>query len=149
MNDTTDAMDAANRNGLAWAVSRWSDEVSRRPLINVHRRSLDDTWRQVIRYFGGDPEKLLGLSHDELLARNPIPDKWDSCIDWKDVSVGLWKLLDNIDTLDDACRSDDAAFRKHTRDQQRKRFDVLSGANFDRATGNHTHASAEVPPPPQ
>lgn len=58
--------DSFNANGLAWAVSRWNDEVKHRPLVNVHRRTLDDTWRQVIRYFGGDPDKLIGPSHDTL-----------------------------------------------------------------------------------
>jgi hypothetical protein len=63
------AMEAHAANGLAWAVSRWQAEVSQRPLVNVHRRTLDDTWRQVVRYFDGDPDKLLGASHDELRAR--------------------------------------------------------------------------------
>ncbi|MCA1490145.1 hypothetical protein I6F11_04325 [Ensifer sp. NBAIM29] len=53
---------------LEWAVSRWNTEVKNRPLVNVHRRSLDDTWRQVIRWAGGDPVALVGPSHDELLA---------------------------------------------------------------------------------
>jgi len=61
------ADESFNANGLAWAVSRWQAEVSLRPLVNVHRRALDDTWRQVIRYFGGDPAKLLGPSHDALV----------------------------------------------------------------------------------
>lgn len=43
----------------------------------------------------------------------------------------LWMLLDDIDTLDDACRADDAAFRKHTRDVQRKRFAILNGEQMD------------------
>lgn len=52
---------------LCWAVSRWKAEVENRPLVNVHRRALDDTWRQVIRHLGGDPDDLLGMvSHDEL-----------------------------------------------------------------------------------
>lgn len=58
---------------IAWAVSRWVDEVSQRPLKNAHRRTLDDTWRQVIRHFGGDPIELLGPAHDELVAA-AIPD---------------------------------------------------------------------------
>lgn len=58
--------DEAAANGLAWACSRWQAEVAHRPLVNVHRRTLDDTWRQVIRYFGGDPEKLFGPDHDTL-----------------------------------------------------------------------------------
>jgi len=53
---------------LNWAVERWHAEVANRPLINRHRRTLDNTWRQVIRYAGGEPEALIGPSHDELLA---------------------------------------------------------------------------------
>jgi uncharacterized OB-fold protein len=52
---------------LFWAVERWRAEVANRPLINIHRRSLDDTWRQVIRYAQGDPDVLLGPDHDSLL----------------------------------------------------------------------------------
>ncbi|SFF15181.1 DUF4406 domain-containing protein [Paracidovorax wautersii] len=62
------ASEARRTNGLTWAVNRWHIEVSRRPLENVHRRPLDDAWRQVVRYFGGDPEELLGPSHDEIQA---------------------------------------------------------------------------------
>ena len=58
-----------NQQNLEWAVERWNAEVKNRPMINVHRRTLDDAWRQVIRRFGGDPDKLLGPSHDELRSR--------------------------------------------------------------------------------
>lgn len=50
-----------------WAVERWCAEAMHRPLTNVHRRSLDDVWRQVIRYSGGDPDKLIGPAHDDLV----------------------------------------------------------------------------------
>ncbi len=50
-----------------WAVSRWKVEVWGRPLQNIHRRTLDDTWRQVIRHFGGDDVGLCGPTHDELM----------------------------------------------------------------------------------
>jgi len=53
---------------LQWAVERWYSEVSNRPLVNRNRRALDDTWRQVIRFAGGDPDALLGPSHDALVA---------------------------------------------------------------------------------
>jgi hypothetical protein len=56
---------------LEWAIERWVSEVSLRPLINIHRRSLDDTWRQVIRKLGGDPNKLLGPDHSSLLSVAP------------------------------------------------------------------------------
>ncbi len=42
--------------------------------------------------------------------------------EWEEVARFLWVLLDNIDTLDDACKDDDAAFRKQTRVQQKKRW---------------------------
>lgn len=53
---------------LLWAVERWNAEVKNRPLNNSHRRSLDDAWRQIISYFGGDPDELCGPNHDSLLA---------------------------------------------------------------------------------
>lgn len=53
---------------LKWAVSRWNAEVLHRPLVNVHRRTLDDTWRQVIRHAGGDDVVILGPRHDDLVA---------------------------------------------------------------------------------
>ena len=54
---------------LAWACGRWREEVQDRPLVNKNRRTLDDTWRQVVRYAGGDPDALLGPSHDALMAQ--------------------------------------------------------------------------------
>lgn len=61
-------MNSFASEAVAWATSRWDAEVKNRPLQNVHRRSLDDTWRQVIRHFGGDDEILCGPPHDELVA---------------------------------------------------------------------------------
>lgn len=62
------AAEQITTQALDWAVGRWRAEVENRPLENVHRRSLDDTWRQVIRYFGGDDVALVGLRHDELIT---------------------------------------------------------------------------------
>lgn len=54
---------------VLWAVGRWKAEVENRPLVNKNRRALDDTWRQVIRHFGGDPGLLLPLpNHDTMVA---------------------------------------------------------------------------------
>ena len=33
-----------------WARGRWDEEVANRPKNNVHHRTLDQTWKQVIRY---------------------------------------------------------------------------------------------------
>lgn len=53
---------------IDWAVERWHDEVKNRPMVNIHRRSLDDTWRQVLRHLGVDDRARLGPTHDELRA---------------------------------------------------------------------------------
>lgn len=63
------AMDTFQKNGIAWAVDRWKSEVMNRPMRNLHRRSLDDAWRQVVRYFGGCPDTLLGPCHDASRAQ--------------------------------------------------------------------------------
>ena len=57
-----------NKELLEWAISRWYAEVSKRPLVNIHRRVLDDTWRQVIKHLGGDCEALIGKAHDDLVG---------------------------------------------------------------------------------
>jgi hypothetical protein len=54
-------------DAVDWAVGRWQAEVANRPLQNVNRRPLDDTWRQVIRHFGGNDVILCGPAHDDLL----------------------------------------------------------------------------------
>jgi len=41
---------------LSWVVSRWDAEVKHRPSQNVHRRTLDDTWRQVYRKISNGKE---------------------------------------------------------------------------------------------
>ena len=56
---------------VEWAVERWNAEVKNRPPVNKNRRTLDDTWRQVIRHFGGEPDALLGPAHDDLLSAAP------------------------------------------------------------------------------
>jgi hypothetical protein len=39
----------------AWVLERWDAEVGNRPLENVHRRTLDNTWAQVYRKLTGCP----------------------------------------------------------------------------------------------
>ena len=42
----------------------------------------------------------------------------------------LWMLLDDIDTLDDACRGDDARFRKRAYQIQQKRHDIIGSDGY-------------------
>ena len=57
---------------VEWAVARWKDEVEYRPMANKNRRTLDDTWRQVIRFGGSEPNALIGPSHDELMQQGQL-----------------------------------------------------------------------------
>ena len=43
----------------------------------------------------------------------------------------LWRLLDDIDTLDDACKSNDESFRNLVRDTQKKRHSVLTSDGYN------------------
>lgn len=42
----------------------------------------------------------------------------------REIIAFLWRLLDNIDTLDDAIKADDGAFRNAVRKHQRRRFET-------------------------
>lgn len=66
---------------VMWAVDRWNEQVKNRPLVNIHRRSLDDAWRRVMRDFGGDPDGLVGPPHDELHAACVPSPKGDEHLD--------------------------------------------------------------------
>lgn len=43
----------------------------------------------------------------------------------------LWKLLDDIDTLDDAVKENDKAFREHTRTLIKKRHTLIDSDDLD------------------
>lgn len=42
----------------------------------------------------------------------------------KEQRDALWQLLDDIDTLDDSCRENDAVFRERVRHAQKKRWAI-------------------------
>jgi len=46
-----------------WAQFRWEAEVKNRPDENIHKRTLDNTWKQVIREVPKLP--LPGDDHDQ------------------------------------------------------------------------------------
>lgn len=50
--------------------------------------------------------------------------------DWELRARFLWDLLDDIDTLDDACKDDDAEFRSRARAVQRKRFIISESDGY-------------------
>lgn len=57
---------------------------------------------------------------------------------WKLAALRLWGVLDDIDTLDDAAREDDAAFRKRCYALQQLRHDILPGRHIDVAAQDAT-----------
>lgn len=50
---------ADNGELLQWAIERWNEEVRDRPKQNIYRKTLDNTWKQIIRKLGADPDKVL------------------------------------------------------------------------------------------
>ena len=53
----------------------------------------------------------------------------------------LWTLLDDIDTLDDACRGEDDLFRTLTRAAQQKRHAIMTGEKWDAADADPVHGT--------
>lgn len=44
------AVDVYKSNLAQWIIERWDAEVKNRPIENIHRRTLDGTWRQIYRH---------------------------------------------------------------------------------------------------
>lgn len=90
-----------------------------------------------VRYQMSDPDKIGAHPSDRVFAASqssptasPVPASIP-CASMALRAARLWALLDDIDTLVDAARSDDAAFRLHVRNIQRRRFAILSGEQVD------------------
>lgn len=65
-------LNSYKRHLAEWVVFRWDSEVKNRPLQNIHRRTLDNTWRQMYRKVT-DGKELPRESHDvslDLFKRN-------------------------------------------------------------------------------
>lgn len=63
--------------------------------------------------------------------------------EWEAIARFLWGLLDDIDTLDDACKDDDHAFREQARKQQKERWRVSE------SDGQTVRFHAKIHPPPE
>jgi hypothetical protein len=81
---------------VKWAVEQWQQEVANRPMHNVHRRTLDNTWRQVIRRHGGDDVSLCGPKHDDLLTTSRPPEKTSQMEKLEEASNAIAELLYRI-----------------------------------------------------
>lgn len=51
--------------------------------------------------------------------------------EWDKQAYQLWRLLDHIDTTDDACREDDQLFRKQVMEIQKKRWSIIDEEQID------------------
>lgn len=62
---------------------------------------------------------------EEIIDGGAVDVAMKSMSHWRNVAFDLWRVLDNIDTLDDACKDNDAEFRKQTIIQVKKRHGLL------------------------
>ena len=62
---------------------------------------------------------------EEITDGGAVDVAMKSMIHWRNVAMDLWRVLDNIDTLDDACKENDVFFRKNTIEQVKKRHGIL------------------------
>lgn len=67
------------------------------------------------------------MSHPAPPTPAQLPDNIEA-YDPKTIAVKLWRLLDDIDTQDDASRSNDAHFRACVYEIQQKRHAILPGS---------------------
>jgi len=51
-------------------------------------------------------------------------------MDWEKRARFLWDLLDDIDTLDDACKDDDAMFRRSVRKLHKRRWEISTSDGY-------------------
>jgi hypothetical protein len=65
--------------------------------------------------------------------------------EWEKIARFLWGLLDNIDTLDDACKGNDGAFRKQARAQQKKRWLISDSDGHELTFRPLPHTFTEEP----
>lgn len=52
------------------------------------------------------------------------------CIVWEERAKFLWRLLDDIDTLDDSCRNNHVKFRERVRAAQKRRNEVATSDGY-------------------
>lgn len=64
--------------------------------------------------------------------REPSAENYENWKSTIDKAAALWALLDDIDTLDDMAKGDDAAFRELARGFQQKRFCIMSGEEWEK-----------------
>lgn len=57
----------------------------------------------------------------------------------------LFRLLDDIDTLDDACRNNDALFRERVRAVHRRRFEVVDTDGYSKTWKDEVPAVEDHP----
>lgn len=88
------------------------------------------------RVFRSDPKWLAAyiawsaavdaLVDDDVVAGIENLSSQERCAFLESQRDNLWALLDNIDTLDDACRSEDGRFRELVRAQQKRRWAIYN-----------------------
>lgn len=68
---------------------------------------------------------ILANFDEEIIDGGAVDVAMKSMKHWRNVAMDLWRVLDNIDTLDDACKDNDSTFRKNAITQVKKRHGIL------------------------
>lgn len=123
---------AAYRNGFNAGIDTMADDIEDRL---KHRSGLiPPSLKKIERGRGADecsdpehPDLATRIGEaslsDECKSRCPTCDRVRALESQRD---DLWALLDNIDTLDDACRNKDGSFRELARAQQKRRWAIYN-----------------------
>lgn len=68
---------------------------------------------------------ILANFDEEIIDGGAVDVAMKSMTHWRNVAMDLWRILDNIDTLDDVCKDNDTEFRNQAIIQAKKRHGIL------------------------
>lgn len=123
-----------------WAAPRPAVNVTRRyveqlaDLADGLRVHLDErvAWSNVAAQSNRDVDDYLRTIYPALGEHYgmPVDGIRRAVTAHHEAAEALWQMLDDIDTLDDACRDDDAAFRRLVRGVQQKRHELATSDGY-------------------
>lgn len=133
-----DAVNTAEsvRHGTAgWKDGGAEDTIQRvATLAQGLRVRLDErvAWSNVAAQSNRDVDDYLRTIYPALGEHYgmPVDGVRRAVVAHHEAAEALWQMIDDIDTLDDACRDDDAAFRRLVRGVQQKRHGLATSDGY-------------------
>ena len=65
-------------------------------------------------------------------------------MDFKQASIDLWTIIDDIDTFSDMMKSDDIAFRKFVENKVRERFKIMISDGYNLFSPDHEQVTNDT-----